>query len=137
MAQKKLFALLVQGAEESFTKLKSLLKEQSVEVWSAQTCAEVARLLDQTHPELIFTCTKFPDGSWRDFVNLGENASSPVNVIVVGNCQETRLYLATMDEGAFDFILPPFESESLAHVVNVAADNVRSRRGEKALSAVA
>ncbi len=40
MVQKKLFALLVPGMYESFTELTSHLKEQSVEVWSAQNCAE-------------------------------------------------------------------------------------------------
>ena len=137
MARKKLIALLVPGADESFTNLKALLKEQSVEVWSAQTFDQVAHLLDQTHPELIFTSTTFCDGSWRDIIGLGENASVPVNVIVVGNHRNTRLYLSTMDYGAFDFILPPFEPEPLAHVVTVAADNIRSRRGEKAIRAVA
>ncbi len=137
MAQKKLFALLVPGADESFTKLKALLKEQSVEVWSAQTCAEVARLLDQTVPELIFTSTKFSDSSWRDIIRLTENASVPTNVIVVGKCQDTRLQLSSLDYGAFDFILPPFESEPLAHVITVAADNIRSRREELSIRAVA
>ena len=137
MAQKKLFALLVPGADESFTNLKALLKEQLVEVWSVQTCAEVARLLDQTHPELIFTSTKFCDGSWKDIIGLSENAPVPTNVIVVGNCQDTGPYFSTMDYGAFDFILPPFESESLAQVVTVASDNVRSRRGEQSVRAVA
>ena len=40
MVQKKLFALLVPGMYGSFTGLTSHLKEQSVEVWSAQNCAE-------------------------------------------------------------------------------------------------
>jgi DNA-binding NtrC family response regulator len=137
MAQKKLFALLVPGADESFAKLKALLKELSVEVWSAQTCDQAAHLLDQTHPELIFTGTKFCDGSWRDIIGLSENSSVPANVIVVGGCKDTRLYLSIMDDGAFDFILPPFESGPLAQVVTVAADNIRSRRGVQSLGAVA
>lgn len=137
MAQKKLFALLVPGADESFAKLKALLKELSVEVWSAQTCDQVAHLLDQTHPELIFTSTRFCDGSWRDIIGLTENVSVPVNVIVVGECKDTRLYLSTMDYGAFDFILPPFEPEPLSHIVTVAANNIRSRRGLQSLGAVA
>lgn len=134
---KKLFALLVSGGNDSFKDLKALLKSQSVEVWSAQSCEEVARLLGQTHPELIFTGMTLSDGSWSDIVSLGEMASAPTNVIVVGKCKDTRLYLSTMNFGAFDFVLPPFESAGLAHVVQSAAENVRSRRESQALKMTA
>jgi DNA-binding NtrC family response regulator len=130
MAQKKLFALLVPGINESFIELKPHLKEQSVEVWSAQNCAEVAQLLDQTHPELIFTGTQLSDGSWRDIITLTENASAPTNVVVVGKFGNTDMHPTPMDYGAFDFILPPFETAPLAHVVSAAADNIRSRRAQ-------
>jgi two-component system, NtrC family, nitrogen regulation response regulator GlnG len=137
MARKKLFALLVSGEKDFFASLKTLLKGQQVEVWSAQSCEEVARLIDQTHPELIFTGTLLSDGTWRDILAMTENALVPTNVIVVGNCKNTRLHLSTMDYGAFDFIIPPFESDPLAHVVRVAADNIRERRGDQSLKAVA
>ena len=138
MLPKKLLALAVSPeGDNCFQELKAVLKKQQIEIYSAESCEEVGRLLDQTHPELVFSSTNFCDGSWRDIIGLSENASIPVNVIAVGNCQDTRLYLSTMDYGAFDFILPQFEVEPLAHVVTVAADNIRSRRGEQSLSAAA
>lgn len=134
---KKLFALLVSGGNDSFKDLKALLKSQTVEVWSAQSCEEVARLLDQTRPELIFTGTTLSDGSWSDVVSLGEEASAPTNVIVVGKYNDTKLYVSTMNFGAFDFVLPPFESAGLARVVQSAAENVRSRREAQAFKMTA
>lgn len=134
---KKLFALLLSGGNDSFKDLTALLKSQTVKVWSAQSCEEVARLLNQTHPELVFTGTTLSDGSWSDVVSLSEMASAPTNVIVVGKCKDTGLYLSTMNSGAFYFVLPPFESADLARVVQSAAENVRSRREEQALKMTA
>ncbi|HEX5411255.1 MAG TPA: hypothetical protein VFZ27_05280 [Terriglobia bacterium] len=137
MARSKLFALLVDREKYSFMDLISLLSELSVEALRAQNCAEVAHLLDHTHPELIFTGTEVSDGSWRDIVELVELTSVPTNVVVVGKYQDTDLYRTTMENGAFDFILPPFEREPLAQLVSAAADDVRSQRARLSVSAVA
>lgn len=133
MVRKKLFALLIPGKSTSFTNLKALLNAQFVEVWSAGNCQEAARLFHQTHPELIFTDTELSDGSWKDIIGLAEDTSVPTNVIVVGHCNDLRLQITTIDYGAFDFILPPFDSESLAHVVTVAGNNTRLRREEQSI----
>lgn len=137
MSHKKVFALLVSAGDESFESLRTLLKAQGVEVWVSQSCKEAARLLEQTHPELIFTTTQLIDGTWCDMVIMAENASAPANVIVAGRFKDHRLHVAAIDYGAFDFILPPFESESVGQVVRVAAEDVRRRREAQALRAVA
>lgn len=137
MAVKKLFALLVSAGGDTLEDLKALLKSQAIELCTAQTCEKVAMLLRQTHPELVFTDTKFSDGTWADIIALTERESVPTNVIVVGRNQDTELYLSTMDRGASDFILPPFEAKPVAHVVRVAAEDIRRRRQEQALKAVA
>lgn len=137
MAQKKLFALLVSDGDDSLEELRVLLKNQAIEAWSVRTCAEAERLLEQTHPELIFTGITLSDGTWIDIVGLTEKASLPTNAIVVGKCKDTSLYLSTMDYGAFDFILPPFEADAMDHVVRVAAENVRRQREQQAMKAVA
>lgn len=136
MGQKRLSALLVSDGIEPFASLKVLLKSLEMEIWSAQNCEEARQLLAQTHSELIFTATRLPAGTWMDVVALAKNASQPTNVIVVGECKDTSLYLTTMDSGAFDFILPPFEAEAVAHVARVAAENVRRQRKQQAMIAL-
>ncbi|MBI4166935.1 MAG: response regulator [Acidobacteria bacterium] len=136
MAEKSTFAVLVHDRTNPIEPLKVLLKGQAVETWSAKTCDEVARLLDQTQPELVITDTRLQDGTWVDVINLAEKAAVPTNVIVVGSHDDTKLYITAMQNGAFDFILPPFEVKSVAHVLRVAVDNVRHRREELFLKAV-
>lgn len=137
MPQKKLFALVASSENRCFHDLKATLKKQSVEVYSSDSCQEVARLLDQTHPELVFTAKLLSDGTWRNVIYLSEKASVPTSVIVVGENKDTRFYLSAMDYGAFDFILPPFEEDAIAHVVRVASESVRRRREFQAVKAVA
>lgn len=137
MPQKKLFALVASSKNRCFHDLKATLKKQSVEVYSSDRCQEVARLLDQTHPELVFTAKLLSDGTWRNVIYLSEKASVPTSVIVVGENKDTRFYLSAMDYGAFDFILPPFEEDAIAHVVRVASESVRRRREFQAVKAVA
>lgn len=137
MIQRKLFALLVSDSSDCLEGLATLLKTQGIEVWKTRTCAEAARLLDQTHPDLTFTAPLHEDGTWRDIIKLAEKASVASNVIVVGRSDDYRLYVAAMDYGAFDFIIPPFESEPVAHVIRVAAESVRRRRDNQAAQAAA
>ena len=137
MAQKKLFAILVSDGNDSFRELKLLLQGQGIEIGSARTCAELSRLLDQTHPELVFTATRLSDGTWTDILGMAEKSAVPTDVIVVGKCKDTGLYLNTMDRGASDFILPPFETDAMVHVVRVAGENVRRQRETQAMKAVA
>ena len=93
--------------------------------------------MDQTQPELIFTDPRLADGTWLDIINLIESASAPLNVIVVGASENTNLHASAMENGAFDFIQPPFNAESLGHVLRVAVENVRHRRVAQALRTVA
>ena len=135
---KKLFVLAVSpDGDNCIQELKGVLKKQQIDIYSAESCEEVARLLDQTHPELIFTAKLLRDGTWRNVIHLSESLSVPTNVIVVGDYQDISLYLSAMDYGAFDFILPPFEEDAIAHVVRAASESLRRRRESQATIAVA
>ncbi|HEV2231917.1 MAG TPA: response regulator [Terriglobia bacterium] len=131
------FALLVSREGASLEPLKSALKKQSIETWSVDTCEEVTKLVEQTHPELIFTDPRLADGTWLDIVTLIEKASTPVNLIVVGAPENAKLHASAMENGAFDFIQPPFEATSLGQILQNAVENVRHRRVAQALTAVA
>lgn len=135
MTREKFFALLVSGADEPFEDLKVLLERVGLDVQSTESCDEAAQLLERTKPALIFTSIRLPDGTWSDVVSLVKKSSAPANVIVVGKFMDTQFYISTMDGGAFDFILPPFEADPIRHVVRVAAENVRQRREEQAIGA--
>jgi DNA-binding NtrC family response regulator len=88
----------------------------------------------QNPAPLVFTDTELPDGTWVDILAEAGRAAQPVNVIVVARVVDTRLYLDTIETGAFDLIAPPFVATDLQHVVRSALDNVAARRGIRAWS---
>lgn len=85
-------------------------------------------MVDQTRPELIFTATELIDGTWSKNVELAENTPVQTNAIVVGRNIDIGLYLSALNRGAFDFIIPPFEWNTLNHVLRVAGGNARRQR---------
>jgi DNA-binding NtrC family response regulator len=126
---KTVVALLVHDQAEHMYALAMTLREQGVLVYQVRTWQAAAQELKRANPpHLIFSDTALPDCKWADIVLLAGKAPQPVNVIVVTRLMDTRLYLETMDGGAFDFIVPPFASPDLAHVVRCAADNAQARR---------
>jgi len=127
--QGRISAVLVHNQEESFRGLREALKGKSVKLRRAKNCAQAKRLLARVNPpHLVFTEADLPDGTWADVLATALKAKQPVNVIVVGRGVDTSFYLEVMQNGAFDFVVPPFVPGDLAHVIRCAVDNVVDRR---------
>jgi DNA-binding NtrC family response regulator len=122
-------ALLVHSDKESFAALRGVLEKQSVKTTWAQTCAEAFEILELgPAPHLVFTDTVLPDGTWEQVLALAGNAPEFVNVIVVSALPDIRLYIETVERGAWDFVAPPFAEIEVSHVVRCAVENVHKRR---------
>ena len=125
----KVTALLVCHQTKPFDEIKAALGEMAVPTEQAQTLAEAKNALSDVNPPLLaFTESELPDGKWSDIVSFSQTANSRVNVIVVGQKIDAKLYASAIEVGAFDYIAPPFEGKDLAHVVRCAADNALARR---------
>ena len=121
--------LLLHNASDPLQALNQELRALGVRTRQARTCYEASQLLTDPEPaEIIFTQTELPDGNWQDVVHLAEHAPKAVNVIVVSRLVDIRLYVKALQNGAFDFIAPPFEPSELSHVLLCAAGNVAARR---------
>lgn len=124
----RLFALLVHNQADPFEALKSALRELSFETDGVATCKEAAALIAQRPPHLIFTDKALGDGSWVSVLDLAESADLPPSVIVVAAQHDPRLYVSVIERGAFDFVAPPFEPETLNFVTRSAALCTSRRR---------
>jgi FixJ family two-component response regulator len=51
-------------------------------------------------------------------------------VVVVSGLVDVGLYLETLDQGAYDFLTPPFEVREVAHIVRCAMSDVEQRQRE-------
>jgi DNA-binding NtrC family response regulator len=133
----RFFALLVHERAHPLGSLHTVLTELSVDTYSVQTCEEARHLVPRTQPDLIFTDTRLPDGTWTDVVDMAGICDPPVNVIVVSATEDVQLYMSALERGAFDFILPPFERQGLDFVVRSGGEDARHRRKVRALAALA
>lgn len=137
MTQKKVFALLASDGSACFDELRAQLKRQGMEVWMAGSCRSAVRLLEQTHPEVVFTAASLADGTWIRIVDAAQEMDVPTSVIVVGTQADSRWCLSAIEQGAFDFTLPPFEMDHVSRLARTAAEDARRQREAEALKAIA
>lgn len=122
-------ALLVYDQAGPLGLLKAALQVPGVKLRQARTCAEARRMISGPKPpDLVFTDIQLSDGDWSDVVRLAQGGRAPVNVIVVSRLVDIPLYVQTIEQGAFDFITPPFEPSDLAYIIRCAASNVMQRK---------
>ncbi len=128
--REKISALLVHDQDDPFRALKLALESQGIQTCRVRSCKDALRLLEQVKPpELVFTDTKLPDGTWAEVLSLAVKASDPICVIVVSRLVDINLYIEVIERGAFDFIVPPFGASDLSHIVRCAVWSTLSRRG--------
>jgi DNA-binding NtrC family response regulator len=121
-------ALLIHPPEEATARLRSTLREQ-FDVLEARSCLEASALLAQPDPpHLVLTSPELPDGTWRDVLSLAGAAREAVRVIVVSPLPDIRLYIETMESGAYDFITSSFSGPDVSYILKNAAENAITRR---------
>jgi len=118
----KIRALLVYADAEPFQSLKLALEGLSVDTDRAPTCQQARNILKRTSkpPDVVFTDTALPDGTWRELLAMAGDIHIPSKIIVVSRTEDPWLYLDAMERGAFDFMLPPFATGDLAHILRCA-----------------
>jgi DNA-binding NtrC family response regulator len=131
----RLVALLVHDGPGPFDSLQRALRELSIDTYSVSSCREARDLLSQWNPQVIFTESSLKDGPWVNILHTADSGENPVSVIVVAAHPDTRLYVSIMERGAFDFVAPPFEHESLRFVTRSAALDTQRRRDVMSQSA--
>ena len=72
--------------------------------------------------DIVFTDTTLPDGSWRELLAFGQRMGVPSKIVVVARTLDPGVYIDVIEHGAFDFMLAPFASDDLEHVIRCAPD---------------
>ena len=128
----RVFALLVHSQSEPMGSLKRALEHLAVAVYPVSNCKDAESVLWLVKPDIVFADASLPDGGWADIVSQSKDAKAPVNVIVVGGAEDRELHASVMEQGGFDFIVPPFDLAPLALAVRMAAQRARKPEGSKA-----
>jgi two-component system, NtrC family, response regulator PilR len=123
-------ALLVHADAEPLQSLNLALQKLSVETDQAPTCQQARNFLERATkpPDIVFTDTALPDGTWQDLLAMAGRSRARSKVIVVSRTEDPWLYLDAMERGAFDFMLPPFATSDVGYIL-------RRATGERAAKA--
>jgi DNA-binding NtrC family response regulator len=73
-------------------------------------------------PDIVFTDTTLPDGSWRELLAFGQRMGVLSKIVVVARTLDPGVYIDVIEHGASDFTLAPFASDDLEHVIRCAPD---------------
>jgi len=112
-------ALLVRRDDRFFGELRRVLESLGLEAVRVSNCKELESRLQDGGPFLtVFTDVTLPDGGYRDVCRMASRPAKPVPVIVVSPFVDMDLYIDSMENGASDFIVPPFLSTDIAYVLN-------------------
>lgn len=125
-------ALLVHDNSVHVTQLVLVLEALGIKCREAAKFSAVREELNGVQvPQVVFTDTCCEDGDWKDVVHLAQGARQATNVIVVSRLEDIRLYLDTIDFGAFDFIAPPYRESDVSHLMCCVTRNAASRRKDQ------
>ncbi len=117
-------ALLVFPREDLLQVLENALYYLGVQTQHAHNCAEARAVLSGGPlPSVVFTQSYLADGTWADVLSLAKTSQRAIPVVLVSRLVDTRLYLEALESGVCDFIVPPFYSSDLTHVIRTAVLN--------------
>ncbi len=123
-------AILMPGSEsQMFSRLRAALERQGIATTTAESPQEALRQsLDGDDDLLVFTDITTRAGTWAEALRQFEQAQIPV--IVVSRTVDINLYIDALEQGATDFIVPPFTSSELSYVVHNAISHARASAGK-------
>ncbi len=119
--------------------LEQQLRQRRYDVASAQNIAEAQELLGKDNFDLIFVDIRLPDGEGTDLLKeIQTRAFKPLVVMITG-FGSVENAVSCMRDGAFDYIIKPFSSDTIDVTLKKAEDFTRlvkvnqylSREGEE------
>lgn len=128
--------LLVHREDAVLEELRRVLELLGLEAVRVSGCTELEASLRGGPFLTIFTEASMPDGEYKDVCRIASESAPPLPVIVVAPYVDVRLYLDTMENGASDFVVPPFLCTDIAYVLMTALSDQISPRGTRTPYAV-
>jgi DNA-binding NtrC family response regulator len=125
MTQRTVTALLVGRQDGCLPKLKMCLEDLGVKTSHVERPGQVRRRLRAADPpEVIFAATGPADNTWSDVVKAAhESGKQPV--ILASRVVDVAKYLEALEQGAFDFVVPPFAPRDIRQIVDCAIEGSR------------
>ena len=102
--------------------LERSFEKRGHEVLAVATVADATQYLRERSVALVLLDIRLPDGSGFDVLSLAREVDPEIPVIIMTAFPEVKTAVRAMKEGAWDFVIKPFELEELHLTVERALE---------------
>ncbi len=105
--------------------LEQQLRQRRYDVGSATTIAEAQELLGRDNWDLIFVDIRLPDGEGTDLLKQIQSRPQKPLVVMITGFGSVESAVNCMQNGAFDYIIKPFSSDTIEVTLKKAEEFTR------------
>jgi DNA-binding NtrC family response regulator len=116
--------LVVDDEPQMLIAINETLRRSGYSITTAGSGMEAIRRLKEKYYQLVITDMRMPEVSGLDLLRKVKNLAPQTPVILLTAYGTIQNAVDAMRDGAYDYLLKPFSSESLEHVVRRALDAV-------------
>ncbi len=109
--------LIVDDEKNYLLVLKELLGEEGYEVFTAQSALEALGIFQETELDLVITDMKMPGMSGMSLLSVLKEKDLHLPVIMMTAYGTVEKAVEAMKKGAYDYIIKPFDNETLKKTV--------------------
>ncbi len=113
--------------------LASWFTEDGYEVVTASSGKEALAILGRRHIDVVITDIKMPGMDGLELQRHIRNVDPDVVIILVTAYASVSTAVQALKEGAYDYLVKPFDPEELSHVVEKACEKIRLKEENVAL----
>ncbi len=114
--------LIVDSTEEIRDSLKSVLKNENYEVYTAPLVKDALEVTRDVPIGVVITEVNMPDLTGIEILHKFKHLKDDVSVIVMTSSDSVQLAVDAMKEGAYDYITKPFNLEEIKFIVGRALE---------------
>jgi DNA-binding NtrC family response regulator len=125
----KITVMLIMAQERRLPLLEAL-ESCGIDVLLVCNCNRGRRMPEiQPQVQVVLTDAAFPDGDWREVLQIVAQAGVNIEVFVSSRLGDYKLWIDVLEHGAYDVLVEPYECEEVRRIVEGAADKSYMRPG--------
>jgi DNA-binding NtrC family response regulator len=128
--------LVVDDEPQMLIAINETLRRSGYAITTAGSGMEALRKLKEKYYRLVITDMRMPEVSGLDLLRKVKNLAPQTPVILLTAYGTIQNAVDAMRDGAYDYLLKPFSSESLENIVRKALDSSTPKKHEKASHAI-
>jgi DNA-binding NtrC family response regulator len=106
--------------------VSTMVESDGIRVYHADSLQDAESTLKLTRARVLLTNTKCRNGNWREALELSLRTHPQAALVVAARLADENLWLGVLEQGAYDLIVKPFQSEELVRILRNAHTHAAS-----------